>query len=467
MTGGRFALELPGYVSNSPEFREVVCPFDRKPIAEVEYAGEAALDAALETARKTQDREWKRTPAWRRAEILRGTAARIRERGEELALLIASEGGKPLKDTRVEATRAAVTLEECAAVCERMEGRQWSMQRAPGTENRQAYSVREPIGVVLAICAFNHPLNLACHQAGTAIAAGNTCILKPASSTPISSIELMRMMREAGLPEGVLQVVPTPGRRANRLVSSSKVDFVTFIGSAKVGWGIRREVADGTRMAAEHGGNAASIVLSDADLDRALPLITRGSYYHAGQVCVSTQRLYVERSIEAELIDRLAGSARELVCGDAREASTDIGPLIEPEEVRRVHEWVSEARGEGAELLLGGGSSRRDALPRDHSARGTGRGEGRGARDLRAGRRGAGGGLPRRCDREGEPLRVSVSVLDLHTGYRSRVSRGARGGDRCLHDQRSDGFPGGLDAVWRAQTRGSRAGGVSRTGSRT
>ncbi len=354
MTGGRFALELPGYVSNSPEFREVVCPFDRKPIAEVEYAGEAALDAALETARKTQDREWKRTPAWRRAEILRGTAARIRERGEELALLIASEGGKPLKDTRVEATRAAVTLEECAAVCERMEGRQWSMQRAPGTENRQAYSVREPIGVVLAICAFNHPLNLACHQAGTAIAAGNTCILKPASSTPISSIELMRMMREAGLPEGVLQVVPTPGRRANRLVSSSKVDFVTFIGSAQVGWGIRREIADGTRMAAEHGGNAASIVLSDADLDRALPLITRGSYYHAGQVCVSTQRLYVERSIEAELIDRLAGSARELVCGDAREASTDIGPLIEPEEVRRVHEWVSEARGEGAELLLGG-----------------------------------------------------------------------------------------------------------------
>lgn len=350
----RFRLEIPGYEASRADVREVVCPYDRKPFAEVEYAGEEALERALKVARTTEDSTWRKTPAWKRAEILRKTAAEIRTHNDELAMLIATEGGKPLKDARVEATRAAVTIEECAAVCERLEGRQWSMQRAPGTEGRIAFTLPEPIGVVLAICAFNHPLNLACHQAGTAIAAGNTCILKPASSTPISSIRLGQMMREAGLPEGVLQVVPAPGRKSGPLVASPHVNFITFIGSAKMGWKIRRDAADGTRMAAEHGGNAASIVLADADLDHAIPTILRGAFYHAGQVCVSTQRLYVAREIAKSFTERLVAGARELVCGDAREAKTDVGPLIEPEEVTRVHEWVGEARTGGAEVLLGG-----------------------------------------------------------------------------------------------------------------
>lgn len=350
----RYPLELPGFTDADPAYKPVFTPFDREVIAEVAFAPAEGLAGALDTARRVQDRSWKRTPAWKRAAILRGTAERIRDRSDELAMVIAAEGGKPLKDATVEVARAAVTLEECAAVGERLEGRQWSMQRAPGTENRIAFTIPEPIGVVLAICAFNHPLNLACHQAGTAVAAGNTCILKPASSTPVSSILLSRMMREAGLPEGVLQVAPCSGRQAGVLVSSPMVDFITFIGSAEVGWRVRREAADGTRMASEHGGNAASIVLADADLDRAIPLITRGSYYHAGQVCVSTQRLYVERTIEPEFTERLLAAAAGLVCGDARHADTDVGALIEPEEVTRVHEWLCEAAAAGAEVLLGG-----------------------------------------------------------------------------------------------------------------
>jgi len=350
----RYPLELPGFKDVDPAYKPVFTPFDREVIAEVSFAPAEALACALETARRLQDTSWKKTPAWKRAAILRGTAALIRERSDDLAMVIASEGGKPLKDATVEVDRAAVTLEECAAVGERLEGRQWSMQRSPGTENRIAFTIPEPIGVVLAICAFNHPLNLACHQAGTAVAAGNTCILKPASSTPVSSILLARMMREAGLPEGILQVVPCAGRQAGVLVSSPMVDFITFIGSSEVGWRVRREAADGTRMASEHGGNAATIVLADADLDRAIPLITRGSYYHAGQVCVSTQRLYVERSMESEFTERLLAAASGLVCGDARKEDTDVGALIEPEEVTRVHEWLCQAREAGAEVLLGG-----------------------------------------------------------------------------------------------------------------
>jgi acyl-CoA reductase-like NAD-dependent aldehyde dehydrogenase len=349
-----YSLELPDYRAQEPEFRPLVCPFDRETLAEVEQANEEALAHALTVARRAQDETWRKTPVWKRTEILRAVAGKIRADRDNLAMLIASEGGKPLKDAAVEADRAAITLEECASAALALEGTEVGMQRASGTENRLAFTIREPIGVVLAICAFNHPLNLACHQAGAAIAAGNTCVLKPATSTAISSILLGRLFRECGLPEGVLQIVPTPGRRASQLVQSPLVDFITFIGSAEVGWGIRRAAADGTRLALEHGGNAASIVLADADLERAVPLITRGAFYHAGQVCVSTQRLYVERAIEPEFTARLLEAAGALVCGDARDASTDVGPLIEPEEVARVHDWVTAAREAGTEVLLGG-----------------------------------------------------------------------------------------------------------------
>jgi len=350
----RVPLEIPGYRAAKPEFRAVETPFDRSPIAEVEMAQDDAVAPVLDNAVRAAASEWRAVPAWKRAAILRSVAAAVRARRDELAALIASEGGKPLKDATVEAVRAAVTLEECAAVCERLEGRQWSMQRAPGTENRIAFTLPEPIGVVLAICAFNHPLNLACHQAGAAIAAGNACILKPATSTPLCSIELGRLFRQAGLPEGVLQVVPMPGSRMAPFVSSPLIDFITFIGSAEMGWRIRREAADGTRMAAEHGGTAASVVLGDADLDRAIPLVTRGAFYHAGQVCVSTQRLYVESSIEPRFTSRLVEAAAKLVCGDARLPDTDVGSLIDPAEVTRVHEWVTEAAAQGADVLLGG-----------------------------------------------------------------------------------------------------------------
>lgn len=349
----RHPLRLPGYRAADPDWREVVCPFDREPIAEVEFASADAVAHAIGAA-STAHADWSTSPIWRRAEVLRAAAGSIRARRDELAQWIAAEGGKPLKDATIEATRAAVTLESCADAVLHLHGEAMNMERAPGTENRLAFTVREPIGVVLAISAFNHPLNLACHQAGAAIAAGNACILKPASSTPVSALVLADILREAGLPDGVLQVVPAAGSDIASLVEHPAVRFITFIGSAEVGWGIRRRAADGTRLAMEHGGNAASIVLADADLDRAVPLITRGAFYHAGQVCVSTQRLYVERSIEPALRERLVAAAEALVCGDARDADTDVGPLIEPEEVVRVHAWVGRARAAGAEVLLGG-----------------------------------------------------------------------------------------------------------------
>lgn len=354
MLKSKYNLNIPGYSGETDSWETVYCPFDRKPVANVELADKPALEHSLKVARETFDSGKASMPAWKRAELLRAVASKIKERKVEFANLIATEGGKPLKDALIEAARSAVTLEECASAALKMEGREWGMQRAPGTENKMAFTIREPIGVVLAISAFNHPLNLACHQIGTALAAGNTVIMKPGVSTPLCSILLAEIIEECGLPEGALQVVLTSNEDAGTLVSSSKIDYLTFIGSARVGWMLRRTIANGTRMAAEHGGNAASIVLADANLDRALPLIVRGSYYHAGQVCVSTQRLYVERSIEAEFTERLIELAKKLKWGDARDADIDVGPLIEPREVTRVDNWVKEAVQGGAELLLGG-----------------------------------------------------------------------------------------------------------------
>jgi acyl-CoA reductase-like NAD-dependent aldehyde dehydrogenase len=348
-------LTLPGYQSTGNSWRQVVNPWNREPIAEVEMADDAAIAHAIVTARSTLESGWSDTPVYRRCEILKKAAAIIKSRAEELAMLIATEGGKPLKDARVEAARAAVTLEEAASAGMGLEGRQWGMQRAAGSENKIAFTIWEPIGVVLAVSAFNHPLNLPCHQAGPAIAAGNTVLLKPATSTPLCSIKLAEILLEAGLPEGVLQVVPAPGAAASALVKSPEVNFLTFIGSAKVGWNLRRIMADGTRMSAEHGGNAASIVMADADLAASMPRIVLSAYYHAGQVCVSTQRLYVEKPLMDDFCAALVEQAAALKVGDARDLATTIGPIIEPEELVRVETWVDEAVANGTRVLLGGG----------------------------------------------------------------------------------------------------------------
>ncbi len=350
----RCKLTLPGYQSAGNTWRTVVNPWNREPIAEVEMADDPAIAHAIAVARNSFASGWSTTPLYQRCDILKRAATMVRERAEELAMLIASEGGKPLKDARVEAARAAVTLEEAASAAMGLEGRQWGMQRAAGSENKIAFTVWEPIGVVLAVSAFNHPLNLPCHQAGPAIAAGNTVLLKPATSTPLCSIKLAEILLEAGLPEGVLQVVPAPGAAASALVKSPEINFLTFIGSAEVGWNLRRIMADGTRMSAEHGGNAASIVMADADLNASVPRIVLSAYYHAGQVCVSTQRLYVERPIVDDFCAALVEQTSVLSVGDARDPETFIGPLIEPEELVRVEQWVDEAVAAGTQVLLGG-----------------------------------------------------------------------------------------------------------------
>lgn len=209
-------------------------------------------------------------------------------------------------------------------------------------------------GVVLAISAFNHPFNLIVHQVITAIASGCPVLVKPAPTTPLSCRSVVEMLAEAGLPEGWCHFLLTDNEVTGKLVSDPRVSFMTFIGSAKVGWYLRSRLAPGAACVLEHGGVAPVIVDATADIDDSLPLVTRGAFYHAGQVCVSVQRVYLHSDIAEEFIGKFVSAVGELKTGDPLDASTDVGPLIGRDEVERVDTWVQEAIAGGAELLCGG-----------------------------------------------------------------------------------------------------------------
>ncbi|MEM9533213.1 MAG: aldehyde dehydrogenase family protein, partial [Pseudomonadota bacterium] len=283
------------------------------------------------------------------------TAALMSERRGALALAAAAEGGKPLPDSQIEVTRAIEGVHLCIDALKNQAGRQYPMGVNPASMHRVTFSRHEPIGVVVAVSAFNHPLNLIVHQVGPAIAAGCPVLVKPAAATPLACFRFVHLLREAGLPEEWCQVAMTENNQlAGQMVADRRVGFFSFIGSAAVGWMLRSKLAPGARCALEHGGVAPVLVAPDADLDDALPLLAKGGFYHAGQVCVSVQRIYAHADIAETLAARLAEKAAALKVGDPRSADTEVGPLIAPREVDRVHEWVQEAVAAGAKLLTGG-----------------------------------------------------------------------------------------------------------------
>ena len=350
----QFPLMVPGATPDG-ELMEVHAPWDRSLIATVERGGSAVAEKALDTAHRLfRDRDaW--LSAARRVDILRRAAALMQGRREELAMEAAREGGKPLLDSLVEVDRAVDGVHECVEFLRTQHGDEMPMGLNAASTNRLAFTRHEPIGVVVAFSAFNHPLNLIVHQVGPAVATGCPVIVKPAEATPLSAMRFVGILREAGLPEGWCQAfVTTDLEVAGSLATDSRVGFFSFIGSARVGWMLRSKLAPGTRCALEHGGAAPVLVAEDADLDSALPLISKGGFYHAGQVCVSVQRVFAHRNIARDLAARLAQAATALSVGDPTLLDTEVGPLIRPAEVERVGEWVREAVDQGAELLTGG-----------------------------------------------------------------------------------------------------------------
>jgi acyl-CoA reductase-like NAD-dependent aldehyde dehydrogenase len=334
---------------------EVVQAFDRTSIANLEPDDAAALERKLEAARKVfADRGGWLKPHQRIA-ILRKLAGLMEAKREHLGAQIAREGGKPLTDALIETDRAIDGVRNAAEELRALAGREIPMGLTPASDNRRAFTIVEPIGVVAAISAFNHPLNLIVHQIVPAVAVGCPVIVKPANTTPLSCIELVGLVHEAGLaPEWCQVFLPESNELAEALATDPRVAFLSFIGSSRVGWHLRSKLPPGTRCALEHGGAAPVIVDRHADLDRLVEPLVKGGYYHAGQVCVSVQRIFVHADLQGAFLDRFAARVAALRVGDPALAETEMGPLILPREADRVLAWTEEAVQAGAQLIGGG-----------------------------------------------------------------------------------------------------------------
>lgn len=330
-------------------------PYDGRELDTVETSDIDQVDVALGIAHSLfRDRDaWLSVPD--RLAILSKAAEIMSSQVEELTLLAASEGGKPYKDSKVEVLRAIDGVHLCAEGIRSHKGDVIPLGTTAATTGRVAFTQKEPIGVVVAVSAFNHPLNLIVHQIGPAVASGCPAIVKPAADTPLSCIGFVEILREAGLPDAWCQVIVASDRAAaEALVVDSRVGFFSFIGSAGVGWMLKSKLAPGTRCALEHGGVAPLIIAPPYDRDSALAAAAKGGFYHAGQVCVSVQRVFSPSTDAADFASSLAAIARKLKVGAPEDPATEVGPLIRPAEVDRIAEWVDEAVAAGAQLLCGG-----------------------------------------------------------------------------------------------------------------
>ncbi len=350
---------LGGEWVDRDECIEVRNPYDNSlldtvPAASVEDV-QSAVGAAVEGRRINRD-----LPAHKRMEILRRTADIVKERSEEFARTIATEGSKTIREARKEAGRAVNTLMISAEEARRILGETIPFDTVAGSENRVGYYYRFPIGVIAAITPFNDPLNLVAHKLGPAIAGGNSVVLKPATVTPLSALKLAEALMEAGLPPKVLNVVTGHGHIIGpALVSDERVRMVSFTGGTEAGLEVLR-LAGLKKIGMELGSNTPVIVMDDADVEQAVELSVSGAFWAVGQNCIGVQRIYIHGRVYEDFERRFVERTLRMKTGYQLDEDTDMGPMISEGEAQRIESWVNEAVRQGARLLCGG--TRRGAL---------------------------------------------------------------------------------------------------------
>jgi acyl-CoA reductase-like NAD-dependent aldehyde dehydrogenase len=320
--------------------------------ARIARATKEEVTAAITNAHETF--QIKKLSPYERYEILMRAAEIFKERREELALIIVHEVGKVLKDARGEIDRGIQTLIASAEEAKRIAGTGVPLGQ-PGNENKMAFTVRVPVGIIGAITPFNFPFNLTLHKVGPAIAAGNTVVLKPAEVTPVIACRIAEVLTEAGLPAGFLNIVNGLGQEAGQyLLEDDRIAMYTFTGSAGVGRHIK-SMTGIRRVTLELGNNSPNIVHRDApDLDRAAELCVTRGYINAGQACISVQRIYVHRDIFDAFVEKAIKVASSLQVGNPEDETTDVGPMISEKEAKRAESWIQEAVEQGAKVVFGG-----------------------------------------------------------------------------------------------------------------
>jgi acyl-CoA reductase-like NAD-dependent aldehyde dehydrogenase len=346
-------LFLAGQWRETSESLEVRSPYDQTLVDTVPITSEREVERALSSAVRGAA-EMAKLSAYDRYEILSRAAVLLRERQETLAHTLTRESGKILAEAMAEVLRAADTLEWSAEEAKRLRGEVLPLDAVSHGAGKFGFTLRVPCGIVVAIAPFNFPLNLPCHKLGPALAGGNAVILKPASVTPLSALNLVQVLLDAGLPElGIQCLVGQGGKVGTALCKDQRVRKISFTGSRDVGEQIMRS-AGLKRVTMELGSNSPVIVLDDADLDLAAQTISTTGYANAGQVCISAQRIITTPGAHDALLDKLVPKVRALTTGDPLKAETKMGPLIRVKDAERVAEWIDEAKSAGAEVLTGG-----------------------------------------------------------------------------------------------------------------
>lgn len=345
-------LRIGDELVTTEETRDVVAPFDKSVIGRVSVGTEEHLDRAVAVARARLTAG--DLPAHQRAAILDRAAELLAERADDFARTIALEAAKPITTAKGEVARGVDTLRLSAAAARTLTGELLPMDAAASGVGKTGFVKRVPSGIVAAITPFNFPLNLVLHKLGPALAAGCPVVLKPASATPMSAIDIVDMLvDDCGLPDGWINVVTCSGSTANHLVTHDDVAVISFTGSRDVGWGIR-EAAPRKKVGLELGNNAPAIIEPDSDWHTAVDKIRTAGFSHAGQSCISTQRLLVHADIAGDFVEALAKAVGSLVVGDPLDPDTDVSVLIDDGETERVRDWIAEAVEQGATLAVGG-----------------------------------------------------------------------------------------------------------------
>ncbi len=330
----------------------VINPYDGSVVGNVPQFTQDEVSAAISRATAAAP-VMAAMPAHQRGAILNKAAQIIASQATELGSLMASENGKPMKYARGEALRAVDTFNFAADEARRLHGETIPLDASSGGVGKMGYYVRVPVGVVGAITPFNFPLNLSAHKIAPAIAAGCPVVMKPAPATPMTVLRLAEILREAGLPDGAFEVVTGGADVGAWLTTDPRIAMISFTGSP----GVARQIVQTAglrRVVLELGGNAATIIDENANIDHAVTRTVMGSFSYSGQVCISVQRIYVHRARYDEFRQKFLDATAKLVMGDPQSDQTDIGPVINDAAAERIERWLDEAVSQGAVVAAGG-----------------------------------------------------------------------------------------------------------------
>lgn len=348
----RYSIYIGGRFATTSSVLPVTNPYTGEVFAETFLAGPQELEAAIAAAQSVK-REMAELPSHKRYSILREISDALAVQRETLALLLSHESGKPIRYALGEIDRAAQTFLVAAEEAKRLPKEYLSLDWTPAGEKKEGLVGYFPVGIVAGIAPFNFPMNLAVHKIAPAIAAGCPILLKPASSTPLSTLALAKIIDQTDLPKGAVSILPMNRTAGNQLVTDDRFALLSFTGSPEVGWKMKRD-AGRKKVVLELGGNAGVIVTASADLQDAAMRCLNGGFAYSGQVCIHAQRIFVARSIFETFTNAFLALVQKLRNGNPEFPKTDMSVMIDEENAKRVEAWVDEAKAAGANVLCGG-----------------------------------------------------------------------------------------------------------------